>query len=132
LPVAAELVRAHREVWQLAIGVAPALDDSSPAKLTGVLSRLQCPGHPIDLEGPKPRVVLALIDAQRQVAAAGNDLVDWMKLERAILSRHREVAKAMDYLLKRIDVFTRLPNRAELSSVLSRCCPEVAPGHLGR
>src|SRR5215472_1867445 len=29
-----------------------------------------------------------------------------MKRERARLSRHNEVAKAMDYMLKRIDVFT--------------------------
>jgi hypothetical protein len=36
-----------------------------------------------------------------------NDLIDWMKRERARLSRHNEVAKAMDYMLKRIDVFTR-------------------------
>ena len=30
-----------------------------------------------------------------------------MKRERAKLSRHNEVAKAMGYMLKRIDVFTR-------------------------
>jgi hypothetical protein len=30
-----------------------------------------------------------------------------MKRERAKLSRHNEVAKAMDYMLKRIHVFTR-------------------------
>ena len=36
-----------------------------------------------------------------------DDLIDWMKRERAKLSRHNEVAKAMDYMLKRIDAFTR-------------------------
>jgi hypothetical protein len=36
-----------------------------------------------------------------------NDLIDWMKRERAKLSRHNEVAKAMDYMLKRTDGFTR-------------------------
>jgi pRiA4b ORF-3-like protein/transposase IS66 family protein len=36
-----------------------------------------------------------------------NDLIEWMKRERGKLSRHNEVAKAMDYMLKRIDVFTR-------------------------
>src|ERR1700674_667074 len=30
-----------------------------------------------------------------------------MKRERAKLSRHNEVAKAMDYMLKRVDAFTR-------------------------
>jgi len=30
-----------------------------------------------------------------------------MKRERGKLSRHNEVAKAFDYMLKRIDVFTR-------------------------
>jgi transposase len=36
-----------------------------------------------------------------------NDLIAWMKRERGKLSRHNEVAKAMDYMLKRIEVFTR-------------------------
>jgi hypothetical protein len=36
-------------------------------------------------------------------------LVEWMTRERARLSRHNEVAKAMDYMLKRIEAFT-LPN----------------------
>jgi transposase len=34
-------------------------------------------------------------------------LIAWMKQERAKLSRHNEVAKAMDYMLRRLDVFTR-------------------------
>jgi transposase len=41
------------------------------------------------------------------VAPLVNDLVDWMRQERAKLSRHNDVAKAMDYMLKRIDAFTR-------------------------
>ena len=46
--------------------------------------------------------------ARRQdIAAPVNELLEWMKRERAKLSRHNEVAKAMDYMLKRIDVFTR-------------------------
>ena len=44
---------------------------------------------------------------RRDVAPLVNDLIDWMKRERAKLSRHNEVAKAFDYMLKRIDVFTR-------------------------
>ena len=35
------------------------------------------------------------------------DLEDWMRTERAGLSRHAAVAKAMDYMLKRWDGFTR-------------------------
>jgi transposase len=42
----------------------------------------------------------------RDIAPLVDDLIDWMKRERAKLSRHNEVAKAMDYMLKRIDVFT--------------------------
>ena len=42
-----------------------------------------------------------------QVASLVADLEAWMRTERAKLSRHSEVAKAMDYMLKRIEVFTR-------------------------
>ncbi len=44
---------------------------------------------------------------RKDIAPLVDDLIDWMRRERAKLSRHNEVAKAMDYLLKRIDVFTR-------------------------
>jgi transposase len=44
---------------------------------------------------------------RRDIALLVNDLIDWMKRERAKLSRHNEVAKAMNYMLKRIDTFTR-------------------------
>jgi transposase len=44
---------------------------------------------------------------RRDIAPLVDDLIDWMKRERAKLSRHNEVAKAMDYMLKRIDAFTR-------------------------
>ena len=44
---------------------------------------------------------------RKDIAPLVNDLIEWMKRERAKLSRHNEVAKAMDYMLKRIDVFTR-------------------------
>jgi hypothetical protein len=43
----------------------------------------------------------------KEIAPLVNDLMEWMKGERSKLSRHSEVAKAMDYMLKRIDVFTR-------------------------
>lgn len=41
------------------------------------------------------------------VAPLVEDLIKWMRQERAKLSRHNEVAKAMDYMLKRINAFTR-------------------------
>ena len=44
---------------------------------------------------------------RKDIAPLVNDLIEWMKRERGKLSRHNEVAKAMDYMLKRIDVFTR-------------------------
>jgi transposase len=44
---------------------------------------------------------------RKDIAPRVNDLIDWMRRERSKLSRHNEVAKAMDYMLKRIDVFTR-------------------------
>ena len=52
---------------------------------------------------PEARVAVR----RKDIAPLVNDLVDWMKHERGKLSRHNEVAKAMDYMLKRIDVFTR-------------------------
>jgi transposase len=36
-----------------------------------------------------------------------NDFISWMRQQRAKLSRHNDVAKAMDYMLKRIAAFTR-------------------------
>jgi transposase len=48
------------------------------------------------------------VAARRQeIAPLVNDLIGWMKRERAKLSLHNEVAKAMDYRLKRIAIFTR-------------------------
>jgi transposase len=47
--------------------------------------------------------------ALRQVRAAPlvTSFATWMRSERGKLSRHADVAKAMDYMLKRWDVFTR-------------------------
>src|SRR5262249_35977870 len=44
---------------------------------------------------------------RREVAPLVHELIDWTTRERAKLSRHNEVAKSMDYMLKRIDAFTR-------------------------
>ena len=57
----------------------------------------------INRSSPEARVAAR----RKDIAPLVNDLIDWMKRERAKLSRHNEVAKAMDYMLKRIEVFTR-------------------------
>ena len=44
---------------------------------------------------------------RRDSAPLVDKLIDWMRRERAKLSRHNDVAKAIDYMLKRIDAFTR-------------------------
>jgi hypothetical protein len=44
---------------------------------------------------------------QTHVASRVADLEDWMRAERARLSRHNDVAKVMDYMLKRWPAFTR-------------------------
>ena len=44
---------------------------------------------------------------QKQSAHVIADLETWMRTERATLSRHNDVAKAIDYILKRWDAFTR-------------------------
>ena len=44
---------------------------------------------------------------RNDIAPLVDDLIDWMRQERAKLSRHNDVAKAVDYMLKRIDAFTR-------------------------
>ena len=58
------------------------------------------------INGLLPNERLAI--RRRDIAPLIHELIEWMKRERAKLSRHNEVAKAMDYMLKRIDVFTRL------------------------
>ena len=44
---------------------------------------------------------------RRDVAPLVDELIEWMKRERAKLSSHNPVAKALNYTLKRVDVFTR-------------------------
>jgi hypothetical protein len=57
------------------------------------------------INGSSPEQRLAA--RRKDVAPLVHDLIDWMKRERGKLSRHNEVAKAFDYMLKRIDIFTR-------------------------
>lgn len=44
---------------------------------------------------------------QKQIASLVSDLETWMREQRARMSRHAEVAKAMDYMLTRWDAFSR-------------------------
>ncbi len=44
---------------------------------------------------------------RKDVAPLVNELVEWMKQERAKLSHHTAVAKAMNYMLNRTESFTR-------------------------
>jgi transposase len=44
---------------------------------------------------------------RKDIAPLVREFIDWMTGERARLSRHNEVAKAFDYMLKRTDAFTR-------------------------
>ena len=48
-----------------------------------------------------------LASRQEHVVPLVEDLQAWMRAERAKLSRHNDVAKAMDYMLKRWDAFTK-------------------------
>jgi transposase len=57
------------------------------------------------INGLSPAERLAV--RQKDVAPLVDDLIEWMKRERARLSRHNDVAKAMDYMLKRVDGYTR-------------------------
>jgi transposase len=57
------------------------------------------------INGSPPQERLAA--RRSDIAPLVNDLISWMRQERAKLSRHNDVAKAMDYMLRRIDAFTR-------------------------
>ena len=50
---------------------------------------------------------LRLTFRREHIVPLVKDFEDWMRAERTKLSRHAEVAKAMDYMLKRWPAFTR-------------------------
>lgn len=52
---------------------------------------------------PEQRIAMR----RRDIAPLVNEFIAWMKQERAKLSHHNAVAKAFDYMLKRVDAFTR-------------------------
>ena len=51
---------------------------------------------------------------QTRITPLVADLEDWMRTTRAKLSRHADVAKAMDYMLKRWESFTRFLNDGQI------------------
>jgi transposase len=57
------------------------------------------------INGAPPEQRLAV--RQTQIKPLVDELHEWMKIERAKLSRHAPVAQAMDYMLKRWPAFTR-------------------------
>ncbi|MFI5014544.1 MAG: transposase, partial [Hyphomicrobiales bacterium] len=57
------------------------------------------------INGRTPQQRLAV--RRERIAPLVHDLETWMREHRAKLSRHVEVAKAMDYMLKRWEAFTR-------------------------
>ena len=56
-----------------------------------------------EINGQTPQARLAM--RQEKIAALVNDLHDWMRATRPKLSRHSEVGKAIDYMLKRWETF---------------------------
>jgi transposase len=57
------------------------------------------------IDGLPPDQRLAV--RRTDIAPLVHDLIAWMTRERAKLSRHNDIAKAMDYMLKRVEAFTR-------------------------
>jgi transposase len=71
--------------------------------------------------------------ALRQIRATPlvTSLATWMRSERGKLSRHADVAKAMDYMLKRWDVFTRFLNDGRIcltNNAAERALRGITPG----
>ncbi len=60
------------------------------------------------------------------------DLETWMRTERAKLSRHAEVAKAMDYMLKRWTAFTRFLDDGRICLTNNAAARELRGIALGR
>jgi Transposase IS66 family len=61
-----------------------------------------------------------LAPRRRDIAPSVKDLVDWMTRERAKLSRHNDVAKAMDYMLTRLEDFRRFLEDGRITATSQR------------
>jgi len=65
---------------------------------------------------------------RKHSAALVADLESWMRDERARLSRHAPVAKAMDYMLKRWDAFTRFLEDGRICLTNNAACAALPWG----
>jgi hypothetical protein len=100
---------ARRKFFVLADVTAKAKDGRLPVVAPLALEAVKRIDAIFDIE----REINGLLAAERcavrteRTAPLVADLEAWMRTERARLSRHAEVAKAMDYMLKRWEAFTR-------------------------
>jgi transposase len=100
---------ARRKFFVLADVTAKAKDGRLPVVAPLALEAVKRIDAIFDIE----REINGLLAAERcavrteRTALLVADLEAWMRTERARLSRHAEVAKAMDYMLKRWEAFTR-------------------------
>ena len=101
---------ARRKFFVLADIAAQARDRKKPIVISPIAREAVCRMDDIftlerEINGLAPDRRLA---ARREtIASRVKDLIDWMRTERAKLSGHNDVAKAMNYMLTRIDAFTR-------------------------
>jgi transposase len=75
-----------------------------------------------------------LVLRQRHVAPLVSELEAWMRGERARLSRHNDVAKAIDYMLKRWPAFTRFLDDGRIcltNNAAERALRGIAVGRRG-
>jgi transposase len=99
----------RRKLFELA-DIAAAAREKKPAALSPIALEAV---RRIDAVFMAERAINGLLPDRRlavrqaEIAPQVRDLIAWMTTERAKLSRHNEVVKAMDYMLKRIDAFTR-------------------------
>ena len=73
-----------------------------------------------------------LAERRERSAPLVAELEDWMRTERAGLSRHAAVAKAMDYMLKRWDGFTRFLDDGRICLTNNAAERALRPLCLGR
>ena len=62
---------------------------------------------------------------RKEIAAVVAGLEEWMRAERAKLSRHAAVAKATDYMLTRWGAFSRFRSRYNKSPFIARYAAEL-------
>ena len=100
---------ARRKLFELADVASKARD-----KKLAVISPIAFAGvQKFDAVFEAERSINGLLPAERvearrkNVAPLVNELIEWMKQERTKLSPHNDVTKAMNYMLKRTEAFTR-------------------------